>query len=191
MIGAIVLAAGRGARFGGVKVLAMHAGAPLVVHVIDQLRASGLDRVIVTAGDHAEEISAAVAGRDVTVVTVDPEGGMSASIRAGIGALPRECDAFLVALGDQPGIDPAVVRRVIETWEGSTSAAVVPVYQEGVPGHPVLLDATLRRRLELLEGDRGARDLLQALGDRVAWMHVDASVPVDVDVPADLDRLGS
>ena len=190
MIGAIVLAAGRGTRFGGVKVLAAHAGAPLLVHVIDRLRASGLERVIVTAGDHAEAIAAAVAGREVTVVTVDPEAGMSASIRAGIGALPKECDAFLIALGDQPGIDPVVVRRIIETWERSTSAAVVPVYQDRAPGHPVLLDATLRRRLEVLTGDRGARDLLLALGDRVVWMDVEAPVPVDVDVPADLDRIG-
>lgn len=190
MIGAIVLAAGRGTRFGGAKVLASHAGVPLVRHVVERLRASGLEQVIVTAGDHLEAITAAVAGPGVTVVSVDPEGGMSASIQAGVAALPATCDAFLIALGDQPGIDPEIVRRVIETWERSTSAAVVPVYRDGVQGHPVLLDATLRRRLGALSGDRGARDLLQALGDRVVWMEVDAPVPVDVDVPADLDRLG-
>jgi molybdenum cofactor cytidylyltransferase len=190
MIGAIVLAAGRGIRFGGAKVLAHHDGTPLVTQVVDRLQSAGLSPLIVTVGDHADAIAAAVADRGVVLVTVDPAAGMSASIRAGVAALSRECDALLVALGDQPGIDPTVVQRLVETWERSTSAAVVPVYHDRVPGHPVLFDATLRRRLEALEGDRGARDLLHALGDRVVWMDVDAPVPVDVDTPADLDRLG-
>ena len=52
------------------------------------------------------------------------------------------------------------------------------------------MGANRRRRLEVLTGDRGERDLLHALGDRVVWMDVEAPVPVDVDVPADLDRIG-
>lgn len=190
MIGGLVLAAGDGTRFGGAKVVALHDGVPLVCRVVDWVRAAGVQQVVVTVGAHGPAIAAALADRDVTLVPVDAAGGMSASLRAGVAALPRECDAFLVALGDQPGVDPAVARRVIETWERSTSAAVVPVYQGGVPGHPVLLDATLRRRLDTLEGDRGARDLLRSLEDRVVYMDVDTPVPVDVDTPADLDRLG-
>jgi molybdenum cofactor cytidylyltransferase len=188
VIGGLVLAAGRGTRFGGAKVLAAHDEVPLVRHAVNQLVAAGIGSVVVTAGEHAAEIVAALVGTPTTVVQVDPAGEMSASLRAGVLALSSECAAFVVALGDQPGVDPAVVRALVETWEGSTSAAVVPVYR-GAQGHPVLFDATMRRRFGALVGDRGGRDLLADLGDRVVWMPVDADVPVDVDTMDDLRRL--
>ena len=164
-------------------------GIPLVRHVVDRLSLAGLSPVIVVAGQSSEVVSAALEGSEAMIVeNPRPAEGMSSSLRLGVEALPEECDAFLVALGDQPLIDVHVVRALTDTWRDSNAAAVVPIYRDG-RGNPVLFDATMRRRLHTLEGDAGARDLLQAMGDRVVRVTVDAVAPRDVDTQDDLRAL--
>lgn len=190
MIAAVVLAAGRGERFGGEKVVAELHGIALVRHVVDRLRLAGLSPVIVVAGASSVAVRDALLGTDADVVeNPRPDDGMSASLRIGVEALPEECGAFLVALGDQPLLDAGVVRALTDTWRDSNAAAVVPVYRDG-RGNPVLFDATMRRRLRALEGDAGARALLEAMGDRVVRVAVEADAPRDVDTPDDLRALG-
>ncbi len=191
MIAAVVLAAGAGTRFGGPKVMAEHDGVPLVRHVVLRLRAAGIAHVVVIASDHLPGIGDAIEGTEATVLSIPPGSAMSDSLRKGADSLPAACEAFVVALGDQPLIDPEVVTRLVSTWERSNTAAVVPVYAGGVQGHPVLFDGTMRRHFAQLSGDRGARELLQRMGDRVSWITIDAPVPADVDTPDDLRQLGA
>lgn len=189
MIAGVVLAAGLGTRFGGSKVLAMLHGTPVVRHVVARLREAGLSPLVVVAGTQRDEIAAALEGAGAEVVAnPNPDAGLSASLRLGVDALPDYVGAFVVALGDQPLIDPDVVRRLAEAWNQSNAAAVVPVYRDG-RGNPVLFDATLRRRLSGLTGDAGARELLEQLGDRLGRVPVDAESPRDIDTRADLEAL--
>jgi molybdenum cofactor cytidylyltransferase len=190
MIVGIVLAAGSASRYGAPKVLERVRGIELVRHVVDRVMASGIDGVIVTAGESAHGVREAVEGSGAVVIEVsDAATGLSASLRAALDALPEACTGFVVALGDQPFIDPAVVRQLRDTWEGSNAAAVVPVYLDSGRGNPVFFDATMRRRLRELSGDAGARDLLVAMGDRVVQVFVDAPAPRDVDTREDLSHL--
>lgn len=190
MIGAVILAAGNATRFGAPKVVAPLRGIELVRHVIDRLTLAGVAEIVVIAGDHIAAIEAAASGSIATVVrNPEPSSGMSSSIVTAMHALSPECEAFLVALGDQPEIDPAVVGRLIAVWEGCNAAAVVPVFRGGVRGHPVLFDISMRRFLLELEGDQGARALLETMSDRVLFVPVDAPPPLDVDTPEDLALL--
>lgn len=190
MIGAIVLAAGNATRFGAPKVVARLRGVELVRHVIDRLSVAGISEIVVIAGDHVEAIRAAAAGSVATVVrNATPSAGMSASLITGVNALSADCSAFVVALGDQPGIDPSLVATLRAAWEGSNAAAVVPMFRGGVRGHPVLFDISMRRFLLQLQGDQGARELLAAMPERVLFLPVDADAPLDVDTPDDLEAL--
>ncbi|MGQ0649514.1 MAG: nucleotidyltransferase family protein [Gemmatimonadaceae bacterium] len=192
MIVGLVLAAGRSTRFGAPKVLARVRGIELVRHVVDRVAAAGIDRIVVTAGEEVADIREALSGTPAEVVLVPLAGqGLSASLRAGIDALPDECTGFVVALGDQPFIDPELIRRLRDTWETSNAAAVVPVYRNDERGNPVFFDATMRRRLRELTGDAGARDLLISMGERVVHVPVQADAPRDVDTPSDLEQLGA
>lgn len=189
MIAAVVLAAGSAVRFGGVKMIASLDGVPLVRHVVDRLRVSGFDPVLVAVRDEAV-IAAALHGTGATLVRVrDPDAGLAASLCAVVSALPTDCDAFIVALGDQPLLDREVLAGLRAVWVGSNAAAVVPVYRDIGRGNPVLFDATLRAMILDLTGDHGARDLLRRLGDRVAELQVDQDAPRDVDTPGDLDEV--
>ncbi|HEX7940954.1 MAG TPA: NTP transferase domain-containing protein, partial [Gemmatimonadaceae bacterium] len=108
--------------------------------------------------------------------------GMSTAIRAGIVALPADVDAAIIALGDQPLVDARVVEALLARWREGGASAVQPCYEDG-RGHPVLFDASLFPALRALEGDVGARAVLDSAGDALALLSVAGSRPIDVDTP--------
>ncbi len=182
MIAGLLLAAGRSARFGGDKLLApLHGRALLTWSAAAIAPAVDVLYVVVPPADPAR-IAALDGIPCVVVAHAGRDAGMASSIRAGIAALPVEIEAVVIALGDQPFVAPEVVRRLGERWRAGRVSAVVPAYRDG-HGHPVLFDRALFPRLSLLEGDGGARPLLDALGADLALLPVDDRRPVDVDTP--------
>jgi CTP:molybdopterin cytidylyltransferase MocA len=99
-------------------------------------------------------------------------------------------DAAIVALGDQPFVDAAVVRRLVSE-RGRTGARIVAPSYRGERGHPVLFGRETFAELLATEGDRGARDVIARAGAGVWLVEVDQAPPLDVDTPEDLDRLTS
>jgi molybdenum cofactor cytidylyltransferase len=179
--GGIVLAAGAGSRFGGAKQLARFRGRSLITHAVRaQVRTPAIDRVVVVLGAHAGRIlmEADLLGAD-PVVCPDWAEGRSASLRAGIEALP-EADAFVVTLGDQPLVNPAAVARI------AAEAGTCRAAYHGRPGHPVRLTREDAERARAQRGDRGARDVLG--GARLVEC-ADLSSPDDVDTVEDLEAL--
>jgi molybdenum cofactor cytidylyltransferase len=85
------------------------------------------------------------------------EEGQAESLRTGVESL-RDCDAIVVALGDQPFLSSRAVQRVLRA-RGSGADAVRATY-DGTPGHPVVLESVLFERVVSLRGDAGARALL-------------------------------
>ena len=183
-VGAIVLAAGAGRRFGGVKQLAEVDGRPLVEHAA--LAVAAFSPRLVVLGHAAEEIRAVADLHSADVALCpDWESGQSASLRAGIDAL-GEVDAAVVVLADMPGLTPAAVEAVVAAWDGLADA--VRATYSGTPGHPVLLARTLLDRAAELEGDAGFRGLLE--GDDVRVIAVEAghlADPADIDTRAQLE----
>ena len=184
-VACVVLAAGRGTRFGSTKQLALVDGRPLLRATVESLLDAPLAEIVVVLGHDADAVRAALEGLPVRTVLNDRFAeGMGTSLGAGIDALDASCDAALVALGDQP-IPAGIVERLVERWRRGDAAAVAPVYAE-TRGNPVLFDASTFGELRQLAGDRGGRDLLDRLGERVALVDFERAPPIDVDRPADL-----
>jgi molybdenum cofactor cytidylyltransferase len=179
--GAIVLAAGAGRRFGGVKQLAEVDGRPLLEHAVRAVAASS-PRVVVL-GHAAEEIRAIVDLHGAEpVLCTDWEEGQAASLRAGVAAL-GDVDAAVVVLGDMPGITAAAVDAVVAGWDGTADA--VRAAFGGVPVHPVLLGRALLDRAAELRGDVGFRPLLEQA--RVISVEVGhLADPMDIDTREEL-----
>ena len=117
------------------------------------------------------------------VVCDDWEEGQSASLRAGLAALPA-VDGVVVVLGDQPGITPAAIEAVASA--AGDEDAVRALY-DGVPGHPVLLRRALLDRAGELRGDTGFRDLLESA--TVREVEIDGLAdPADIDTREELAR---
>jgi molybdenum cofactor cytidylyltransferase len=175
LIGGLVLAAGAGRRFGGVKQVAQFRGRPLLEHALMAMAAAPVDRVVVVLGAHADEVRTAVPlhGAEV-VIAANWDDGLSASLRAGVTAL-ADCEAAVVTLGDQPLLAPEAIARVVAAGGPAARATY-----GGVPGHPVLIGSSLFDQVHGLRGDRGAGAILDGAKE-VACDGLGSAV--DVDTP--------
>lgn len=182
----LVLGAGAATRFGSPKQLASFRGQPLISWPVQALHAGGLDRVLVVLGASAEEVAGAVRDAD-TIVADGWQEGLSASLRAGVGAAAAlGAERVVVALGDQPLLSGLAVARVLSASRAGT--AVVRASYSGVPGHPTALARATFAAIGQLRGDAGARKLA---GFNVAEVPCgDIGSAVDIDTPEDLARWG-
>jgi len=163
----------------------------LLDRVLRNIRVWPVDEIWVVLGASSDEILEQVDFGDAGIV-VNPEweGGLASSLRAGLDALARSrgADAALIVLGDQPDVDPEVVRQIITRYEETGAMAVVPKYRY-TWGNPVLVDKVLWSRLMSIEGDQGARKLLQAHPEWVEEVWVETLPPRDVDTEDDVEQL--
>jgi molybdenum cofactor cytidylyltransferase len=182
MICGLVLAAGRGTRFGDEpKQLAELEGRPLLEWAVRaQCDARVLDRVLVVLGASASRIRDALEfGRAEVVVCPDWDTGQSASLRFGLARL-TDADKVVVTLGDAPLMTSAVIERFAGEPPGTRA-----VY-DGRPGHPVVLGPEQINGPTRLAGDIGARKLLQG-GPVIEMGNICSGW--DVDTPEDLEEI--
>ena len=190
MIAALVLAAGRGARFAGGanKLLVEIDGRPLLRRSVVAALASRAGRTIVVTGFDQARVEAALAGLPVSLIhNPDFAEGMASSLRTGL-ARTGDATGVLVLLGDMPNIARHTLNRLIDSFERSGADAVIPTHR-GQRGNPVLLGSALFPLLAELKGDAGARALLRARENIVELEVDDAGVLADVDTVQDLARL--
>ena len=191
-VAALILAAGRGTRFGEEpKLLASLEGKPLVRHAADAALASSARPVILVVGSRAAAVRAACSGVAVEVVLNSAfADGLSTSLRAGFAALPAQIEGALILLGDMPRIGAALLDRLVSAWgQAGRPPALVPTYG-GRRGNPVLLSRVLAPEIAALSGDEGAGRLLRGRADVVEFPVDDEAVATDVDTPEALRRLG-
>lgn len=191
-VACLLLAAGRGTRFGASpKLLATLDGRPLVRHAAEAALAASARPVVAVLGAHAEDVASALDGLDLTLVRNPAFAeGLSTTLRAGIAALPPRCTAVIVLLGDMPRVTPQMIDSLARAFiaDGGTASAVVPVH-EGRRGNPVLLNLTiLGRDIAALTGDRGAGPLLAGRAD-ILEITGDPGTALDIDTPDALTAL--
>lgn len=189
-VAGVLLAAGRGTRFGGDKLVAPLDGVPLVRHAAELLLRAGLREVVVVTAPDPTPVEEALHGLHVRVVP-NPHAarGMGTSVALGIASLPHETEAAIIALGDQPRVPDAVVHALLTAWRGTGQPIVAPRYAGGVRGNPVLFDADVFRELMKLDGDEGARGVIARSPDRVRLVDAGIEMPGDVDTVEDLGRV--
>jgi len=160
----VVLAAGASSRFGDVKQRI------LLEPVLERVRASSVDDVLVVLGAHDVPSSAP------TVQCDDWERGRGASLRCGLTALGDDVEAAVVVLADGPNLSPGAIDRVLEVWRESGAEVVAATY-DGDRGHPVILARAVWEQVP----DEGARSLPALLVPCD-----DLGAPGDVDFPDDV-----
>ena len=190
---AVVLAAGAARRFGDDKLLADLGGRPVLQHVLDRLAEAGLDDPVVVLAADREQRSAGLAWRRATrVVNPRPDDGLSSSLRIGWAAVlsaEPQLDAVLIVLGDQPRVDPALVRALVEAPLDQQRPLVAPRFRGGGGPNPLRVEATAASLVAGASGDRGLGPLIESAPQLVRWLEAEGENP-DIDVPADLSRLG-
>jgi molybdenum cofactor cytidylyltransferase len=174
-VAALVLAAGRSRRMAPLNKLlvADDHGVPMIARVVDQVAASGLRPILVVTGHERERVEEALAGRPVIFVHAeDYAQGLSASLRAGIAALPPEAEGVLVCLGDMPLVTAGVMQRLVAAFDPEEGRAIVQPTYRGKQGTPVLWGREFFPEMMAITGDVGARQLVGRHADRLVEVEV-------------------
>src|SRR5207237_726496 len=140
-------------------------------------------------GHQAELVLPALAGLKVTFArNLDSAGGLAASVKAGIVAVPAKADGAIVCLGDMPLIDAKLIDRLIEAFEPDRGHLIAVPVSDGKRGNPVLWSRRFFRELMTLDGDIGARHLIAKHAEAVAEVVVEGDGAfLDIDTPQALE----
>jgi len=183
----VVLAAGGSHRLGTPKQLLPYRDTTLLGATLDVARGAGFDQLIVTLGGAAQAVRDAVPLDGAEVVAVEDFGiGCSASLRAALERVDPRAAGIVLMLGDQPGVEPATLKRMIE--QGPSTDIMVCRYDDGI-GHPFWLSRGLFGELRRLHGDKGVWKLVESRRREVRELASDGPVPLDVDTWDDYQRL--
>jgi molybdenum cofactor cytidylyltransferase len=184
----IVLAGGSSSRFGKPKMLLPWKGKPLIRYAVEAALEGGLSEVVVVRGAVNKPLERALASLPVRFVE-NPEwqAGLSASVRAGVGALPEGTGSAMFLLADQPFVSADLVRALAQR-HSETLAPIVAPRVEGKRGNPVLFDRSTFRDLLTLEGDTGGRAIIERSSiEYLDWD--DPAILQDIDTPEDYEQL--
>lgn len=165
---AVVLAAGKGTRMRSrlPKVLHPLAGRPMILHVLDALRAAGFVRPVVVIGHGAEAVQAAIAGAADTVLQAEQLGTGHAVLQT-LGPLSGgEYRHVLVVNGDVPLVRPETLAGLADrhiaagaTLTLATSLAEDPTGLGRITRDPAGAVSGIIEQADLAEGDGNLREV--------------------------------
>jgi len=189
----IVLAAGKGERFEGLKQLTEVDGEPVLQLVLQSISKIdwGLSPLLVL-GHEKERIKNAVDTCGFKVIENDDwQQGLSTSLKSGINAAPRNASGYLFFLGDMPLISSDIIKVVLNRAD-SGSSIVAPSYQ-GKRGFPVYLSRQWEENLLTeISGDKGAREIIRKNPDQLTLINTEnRGVIMDLDEKSDLGEIRS
>ena len=200
-IGAIVLAAGEGARLGGrAKGLIEIDGEPLLLRTLRVLSEVGVDEVVVVTGHYRSELSPLLAlarplcdGNQLKEV-VQPVRSHSQgdSLRLGVAGLSPEIDAIMVLPVDMPALTRQDLISLIGAYKHADAGIEFVGPTVGVrPGNPVLFSRRIALRIEQGRGDFGSGAWRHQRPDwLLEWQTDNPHYVTDIDTPEDLNLWG-
>ncbi|WP_208250329.1 molybdopterin-binding/glycosyltransferase family 2 protein [Rhizobium sp. T1470] len=184
----VVLAAGKASRMGKRgphKLLAEFDGVPLVRRSVMTAIGSRSSSVVVVTGHRKNDIEAALSGLNaVTVHNPDYASGMASSLSTGFSVeQARDADGILVMLADMPGVSSGDLDRLIAAFRRSNGQSIIRAVSRGKRGNPVIMPKSLFDEVMRLEGDVGARHIIETSGVPVVDIDIGDSAHLDVDTP--------
>ena len=180
-VAAIILAAGQSKRMGAFKPLLPFGKQSVIKSCIQYLEDGGVESIVVVLGHRSDDVRKHLADTSVSFAfNPDPQSEMGASIAAGVGELPSNARATLIALVDYPAIPSSVVSALIAEW--AHGSRLVKPTSNGRGGHPVLVDLSLRDELLGLNPKLGLKGLFDKQSGEVKRLEVDSPyIARDID----------
>jgi molybdenum cofactor cytidylyltransferase len=194
-VGAVLLAAGQARRMGtdGLhKLLAEFAGRPLVRRTAEMLLASDAAPVVAVTGHRRDDIEMALSGLNVALCyNPDFGSGMASSLVAGF-SLPAmsKLDGILVMLADMPAVTSEHVNQLIAAFRQAGSGVFVRSVSVGKRGNPIIIPRAAYPAVLRLEGDVGARAIIESAGLPVVDVDIGPAAHLDVDTPEAVTAAG-
>lgn len=125
---AVILAAGKSTRMKSElpKILHPVCGKPMIEHVLDAVRAAGVQRIVVIVGHKAEEVQAALAGQPGVEFALQAEQkGTGHAVMMAANALADHQGPVLVLAGDTPLLRSESLKGLLDEQSTHAAACVV------------------------------------------------------------------
>ncbi len=187
--GIVLLAAGESKRMGRPKQLLPWKGKPLLLHQLEKAFHARPEVVSVVLGAHAAACRPLLAPYPVQlIVNEDWQDGMGRSIAFGVRETLRlrpHIQGLLLLPLDMPFVSSELLRRIMKLG-AENERPVACRYDEGF-GPPTLFPKPFFGALKELEGDAGAKTLLQRRLEQVLWVNFPLG-NFDLDTPEDYCR---
>jgi molybdenum cofactor cytidylyltransferase len=190
----IILAAGMSTRFGRPKQLLKLKGKYLLEWVLDAGLESKLESLIIVLGHESQKIHRTLGKKAQlpsleVVINQRYQEGLSQSLRAGLLRVRQRFGSVMFLLGDQPLVNSKTIDYLLEQFWRSEKDICAPVYQ-GEKGNPTIFSRLLFDRLLEIQGDIGARNIIQAYPERVLYVELkDPLFFSDIDTKKDLEDI--
>ena len=168
------------------KMLLPYRDKTIIEKVIENIIASGIEKIMVVLGSDKDNIRKLTGKMPVTdCYNENYREGMLSSVKCGFSKLDVECEAVLVFLGDQPGIETDVIKTLIEEYRNSDKGIVIPVFNNK-RGHPLIIDIKYKGDIAYLDKSATLRDLVHNNADDVLEIEVKTqSILRDIDTQED------
>ena len=190
-LGIIILAAGQSSRLGRPKQLLEFEGRKLIVGAVETATYFSLYPVVVVLGAHAEIIESYLDMPNIKLVQNENWNlGVSTSIKKGVDVMKLyypHVDGLILMVCDQPYLNHTIIQKLIDLQDQTGLGAAACEY-DGILGTPALFHKSLFEELSILEGDKGARKLLESMKDKVARLPFSAGA-TDIDTQEDYLKL--
>jgi molybdenum cofactor cytidylyltransferase len=160
-------------------------GEPMVRRAVRGLQHAAASPVIVVTGAWRDEVRAALEGVEVTFAeSPAPTGPTSASLHAGLSAVPAHVDAVIVMLADMPHVTPTMIATLMDRAVASPAPLVVSRYGD-VLAPPLLFRRALFAELLAWHGEGCGKAVVKRHAEEAVYVDWPASALADIDTPAD------
>ncbi|HCF78736.1 MAG TPA: nucleotidyltransferase family protein [Glaciecola sp.] len=192
-IEALLLAAGESKRFNGSKQLALINGKPMLINTLAVLMHTNVELITVVLGAYAQAIQQALNESELsttrnpkmrTVLALNWQQGMGASIAAGVKNIDEHATHVFIGLADQVAISAKQCNLMLKQSRENPDNIIAAFYN-GKLGAPAIFPKTYFAELATLQNDHGARTILRTNLANIISVPMDEAAK-DIDTTADL-----
>jgi len=185
---AVILAAGKGSRFGGDKLLATLSNQQVIIQqVIDRVSQVFDDWICVVREEDARLQQYLSEKKYPWVIAPAAALGMSASVKAGVTYFP-DAKGWLFVLADMPYVEVSSFQTLYAQMMAAEDkpSIVIPRYQAH-RGNPIGISRHFLAEFRFLNNDVGARPIVQKHPQAHCYVELnDEGVILDVDQKQDI-----
>jgi len=187
----IILAAGESDRMGQPKQLLPYLETTLLEHAIETAGSLAVAEVCIVLGSGAETILPIIANASENIIiNKDWKTGMSSTIKCGLQYILNKypaTDGIIFMTCDQPYITKENLNEMIVMHRENGKTIIAASYADTI-GIPVLFGGRFFSELMKLNGDKGAKQIIQKYHDEVAEILIPRAA-IDIDTPEQFQAL--
>jgi len=184
-VSGVLIASGASRRLGKPKQLLPWQGSALINKIIDNIRKSAIDELVIVLGYKHKEISNVLDKSNQILINENWELGKSESIKMGLHEIALRSDAVVFFTSDQPFLSVELIDQII-IKASITGADIVTTRSGDITSIPTLFkNSTFKSLLDLQDEDGGKKviNTQKYETDFVYWD--DQRILIDIDTECD------